>query len=270
MQSIKNLKDTIKKTSIKDDIKKKYLYNFFKKEDLKYISNNGYDYYIIPKQYYIWKGINISDTKNINVDIENKNTNKILNNISSYFFADKETASLYGSKKNKDGVDLQFKIIEDMVLMDISSIKTIVTLFKYLRNLKYEELKENKFLLEDYNEELVSWNKSEIQKKKYPTKELFFEKKWKVNWAEQITNTIGNYEPKYIDGKISSPKTPTMIERKSHEYFDEVLVNLICSICIQKGINGWIYFKQEGNSFHDEILICNPHGYIEYIDYHKI
>ncbi len=34
--------------------------------------------------------------------------------------------------------------------MDISNINTIITLFKYLRNLKYEELKEMKYYLMNY------------------------------------------------------------------------------------------------------------------------
>lgn len=271
MLTIKHLKDTIKSYIYRQDTKKKYLHNFFNKEDLNFISKDGFDYFIIPKQYYIWKGISVNDAKNKDVNIENKNSKNILDNLSSYFFADKETASLYGSKRiSKDGVDLQFKIIKDIVLMDISSMNTIIKLFKYLRNLTYDELKENEFLLNDYNSEVLSWEKSTHLKKKYPTEEIFFEKKWKVNWAEQITNTLGNYEPKYVNGKISSPKTPTKVERKSDEVFDKILVDLICSICKKNGINGWIYFRQDDNDFHDEILICNPYGYIEYIDYHKI
>ena len=34
--------------------------------------------------------------------------------------------------------------------MDISNINTIITLFKYLQNLKYEELKEMKYYLMNY------------------------------------------------------------------------------------------------------------------------
>ena len=70
MQSIKTLKTTIKSPIIKD--KKYYLYNFFKKEDLNYGSKEGYHCFIIPTQYYIWKGINLNDEKNKNVNIEDK------------------------------------------------------------------------------------------------------------------------------------------------------------------------------------------------------
>ena len=168
MQNIKTLKTRIKSPIIKE--KKKYLYNFFKKEDLNHGTKDGYDYFVIPNQYYIWKGVNLNDKKNKNVDIEDKDSKKILDNISSYFFADKETASLYGSKIDGDNcVDLQFKIVKDLVLMDISNINTIITLFKYLRNLKYEELKENELLFNDYNIELLDWNKSVNLKKKNPT-----------------------------------------------------------------------------------------------------
>lgn len=43
--------------------KKEYLRNFFKKEELKYKTENGLDFFIIPKQYYLWKGINTNDKK---------------------------------------------------------------------------------------------------------------------------------------------------------------------------------------------------------------
>lgn len=43
--------------------KKEYLYNFFKRAELKYKTTNGLDFFIIPKQYYLWKGINIKDRK---------------------------------------------------------------------------------------------------------------------------------------------------------------------------------------------------------------
>ena len=112
--------------------KKEYLHNFFKREELKYETKNGLDFFIIPKQYYLWKGINTNDRKNRNVDIENKDTDVMLKTLSSYFFADKNTASLYGTQRT--GVDLQFKIVEDIVLLDISSLKTITTLFRYIKN----------------------------------------------------------------------------------------------------------------------------------------
>jgi hypothetical protein len=43
--------------------KKEYLRNFFKKKELKYKTENGLDFFIIPKQYYLWKGINTNDKK---------------------------------------------------------------------------------------------------------------------------------------------------------------------------------------------------------------
>ena len=252
--------------------KKEYLLNFFKKEELKYKTENGLDFFIIPKQYYLWKGININDKKNSNVDIENKDTDAMLKTMSSYFFADKNTASLYGTKRS--GVDLQFKIVEDIVLLDISSLKTIVSLFRYIKNLTMEDVMKNEYLLEDYNAELTSWNEYPNWKKKYPTEKDFFEKKWKVNLRELITDTLGNYEAKTTSNRtIGSPKTPTRVERKSDEVFDILLVKFICSMT-NFNYNGWIYFKinetnTEGSLFHDEIMICNPKDCIEYIDYHK-
>jgi len=253
--------------------KKEYLYNFFKRDELKYKTENGLDFFIIPKQYYLWKGINIKDKKNSNVDIENKDTDAMLKTMSSYFFADKNTASLYGTQRT--GVDLQFKIVEDIVLLDISSLKTITTLFKYIKNLTMEDVKKNEYLLKDYENELSSWNTYPNWKKKYPTEKDFCEKKWKVNLRELITDTLGNYEAKQTsNGTIGSPKTPTKVERKSEELFDILLVKFICSIT-NFGYNGWIYFRinetnTEGSIFHDEIMICNPNGCIEYVDYHKI
>ena len=135
-------------------------------------------------------------------------------------------------------------------------------------------MQNNSYLLENYNKELKSWKKSEVLQKKYKTEEEFFERKWKVNMRELITDTLGNYDAKRVDGKLGSPKTPTKIERKSDEFIDEELVKLICNMT-NISINGWIYFKQETPNddrtiFHDEILICNPYGFIEYVDYHKI
>ncbi len=275
MESVRSIKNYIS-LNIKSLLglreKKEYLLNFFKKEELKYKTENGLDFFIIPKQYYLWKGINTNDKKNEKVEIENKDTDKILKTMSSYFFADKNTASLYGTKRS--GVDLQFKIVEDIVLLDISSLKTIVSLFRYVKNLTMEDVKNNEYLLKDYENELGSWNKYPNWKKRYPTEEDFFEKKWKVNLRELITDTLGNYEAKETsNGTIGSPKTPTRVERKSEEFFDILLVKFICSMT-NLGYNGWIYFRinekdTKGSIFHDEIMICNPNGCIEYIDYHK-
>ena len=275
MESVRSIKNYIS-LNIKSLLglreKKEYLLNFFKKEELKYKTENGLDFFIIPKQYYLWKGINTNDKKNEKVEIENKDTDKILKTMSSYFFADKNTASLYGTKRS--GVDLQFKIVEDIVLLDISSLKTIVSLFRYVKNLTMEDVKNNEYLLKDYENELGSWNKYPNWKKRYPTEEDFFEKKWKVNLRELITDTLGNYEAKQTsNGTIGSPKTPTRVERKSEEFFDILLVKFICSMT-NLGYNGWIYFRinekdTKGSIFHDEIMICNPNGCIEYIDYHK-
>tara|TARA_B100000795_G_scaffold268447_2_gene255414 strand:- start:322 stop:1155 length:834 start_codon:yes stop_codon:yes gene_type:complete len=277
MESIKSFKESLSPNLSNIDLKnkKEYLYKFFKKEDLKIKKYGNFEFFIIPSQYYIWKGINSNSEKNKNIDIEKKDTNEILKYLSSYFFADKETAASYGtSKKNNDDcVDLQFKIIKDIVLLDISSLNTIIALFKYFKNLNIEDLDDNPYLLNDYNVEKKGWIESTIRQKKYPTEKEFFEKRWKVGITELITQTLGNYDPKRDSkGKIGSPNTPTRVERKSKEFSDSELVKLICSIN-KIDFNGWIYFKNDTGDidyFHDEIMICKPHGYIEYIDYHKI
>ena len=188
MESIKTYISSNIKSLFTRRKKKEYLLNFFKREELKYKSENGLDFFIIPKQYYLWKGINTNDKKNEKVEIENKDTDKMLKTMSSYFFADKNTASLYGTKRL--GVDLQFKIVEDIVLLDISSLNTIVSLFRYVKKLTMEDVKNNEYLLKDYENELRAWNKYPNWKKRYPTEEDFFEKKWKVNLRELITDTL--------------------------------------------------------------------------------
>ena len=64
-----------------------------------------------------------------------------------------------------------------------------------------------------------------------------------------IIDTLGNYDRgDSFEDSIGSPKTPTMVERKSEEFFDSELVKLICGMkhlnCNGPQINGWIYFKQ--------------------------
>ena len=181
MESVRSIKNYIS-LNIKSLLglreKKEYLLNFFKKEELKYKTENGLDFFIIPKQYYLWKGINTNDKKNEKVEIENKDTDKILKTMSSYFFADKNTASLYGTKRS--GVDLQFKIVEDIVLLDISSLKTIVSLFRYIKNLTMEDVMKNEYLLEDYNAELTSWNEYPNWKKNIQQKKIFLKRNGKL------------------------------------------------------------------------------------------
>ena len=62
-KSITSKISTLFNTNYHLNAKKKYLHEFFKKEDLKNISIDGLDYFIIPKQYYIWKGISTNDKK---------------------------------------------------------------------------------------------------------------------------------------------------------------------------------------------------------------
>jgi hypothetical protein len=50
--------------------------------------------------------------------------------------------------------------------------------------------------VKDYENELRAWNEYPNWQKRYPTEEDFFEKKWKVNLRELITDTLGNYEAK--------------------------------------------------------------------------
>ena len=290
MESLRNIKTYIKTklSSLFNSnrvlaIKKEYLYSFFKKEDLRSCSTDGFDFFIIPSEYYLWKGVNIASKKNQNLNIKSKNTEEILEHLSSYFFADKETASLYGTKRyisKNVGFDLQFRIVKDIVLLDISSVSTIIALYNYIKNITIDELEKNKYLIDNYTAELEFWKGSDKWKINYPTEEIFFTEKWKKEMKGLIIDTLGNYDRgNSFEDSIGSPKTPTMVERKSKEFFDSELVKLICGMkhlnCNGQQINGWIYFKQiktddNISTFHDELMICNPYGHIEYVGYHKI
>lgn len=250
-------------------LKKQYLYNFFKKKDLKIEMVDGFKLYIIPEGYYIWKGIKTKNRPYYNWYREGITDKKIiLKKIPLNFFASKDVASLYGSKKKKDdGIDLQFRIIKPMKLLDIGDIANIKIMWRYFKNFTENDILNSEYLSNDYKKEFDKWNNSDsdsIKKKRYPTKKEFIEKFISNYLLEPLINTIGNYET-YSNNKI---KTPTKAERKSEDWMDEELVKIICNFF---KFDGWIYFKNTETTFHDEILLCkNGEEFLEYVGAHKI
>lgn len=230
--------------------KKKYLYNFFLKKDLKKIKENGLNCFIIPKDYYLWKGIRDKRW------IENHDITKLKSN----YFADKFVASHYGIKQ--DGYDLQFKIINDIKLVDISDDNNIQKIYSTLKSLTEEQLLQYSFIKDNYNEEKQKWLKKEKLQEKYP---IFLDYFIKQNLLEIIIETIGEY---IHDPLLKTFKSPKKAQRKSSEWFDEELEKIICNIF--NNVDGWIYFLKDEDDFHDEIYICNAYKFVKYIDFHKI
>lgn len=256
-----------KSTSDISKLKKKYFYDFFQKKDLKVINQDGFILYVIPKEYYLWRGIKIDISKAEWDESVVNDKNKVFITQSS-FFADKKIASLYGTKtKNPKmtGIDLQFYIQEDIKLLDISDIRNIKRLWNHFKKIQIENVDDYPYLSEIYKKEHIKWMKSEIQKKKYPTEKDFFEKFKNDYVYEIIVQTIGNLE--YDSNK--QIKTPTKCKRCSVDYMDLELVDVICKL-LNCEIDGWIYFKQEDNDFHDEILLCNAPQFLKYVGSHKI
>lgn len=232
--------------------KKKYLYNFFLKKDLKKIKDHGLNCFIIPKDYYLWKGIH--DSYKTWVD------NHDITNLKSHYFADKSVASKYGTKKN--GYDLQFKIINDIKLVDISDDNNIQKIYSTLKSLTEQQLLQYTFIKDNYNEEKQKWLKKEKLQEKYP---IFLDYFIKQNLLDIIIDTIAEY---VYDPLLKTYKSPKKAKRKSYEDFDVELEKIICNIF--NNVDGWIYFFKDEDDFHDEIYICNAPKFIKYIDFHKI
>ena len=244
-------------------LKKQYLYNFFLKKDLKKVVDNGFVSYVIPEQYYIWKGIKLNDPKNKWFVDGIRDNKEIFQNISSNFFADKHVASHYGTKHQ--GVDLQFKIVKPIKLIDLSDFQNIQTIWKFFKNINIEQLDQYPYIQDLFEKSKEEWRNRERLQKKYPSEKEYFKFCIEKNFKEMIVETIGNFE---YDQASKSIKSPTKVHRRSAEWFDTDLVKAICNI-FKENCDGWIYFKQDNDDFHDEILVCNAEHYLQYIDFHK-
>lgn len=256
----------IKSKSLSDftALKKKYLYKFFQKKDLKKLKVDGFHCFVIPEQYYIWKGIKIDDPNNKWFVDGIKDHDGVFSGLSSNFFADKDVASHYGTKKG--GVDLQFKIVKDVVLIDLSDYHNIHMIWKFFSNMKLYDVDKYPYVRDLYLKSRDDWMSRDRLQKKYPTEELWWDHFITENFKDIIVETIGNFE---YDTKSKKVKSPTKVHRRSAEWFDNDLVKMICNV-FGDNCNGWIYFRGDVNDeFHDEILLCNARDNLIYIDYHK-
>lgn len=88
LQSLKTYKQYMKSKTEN----KKYLYKFFKKTDLKFLKSPKYNFelYVLPINYFLWKGIDPGLKYDPSI---NDNS----------FFANKEVAAHYGTKKKEGG-----------------------------------------------------------------------------------------------------------------------------------------------------------------------
>jgi len=91
-----------------------------------------------------------------------------------------------------------------------------------------------------------------------------FSSKEKKEFIETLNDTCfsAEYDKDYNVIAIKECK------RKSSEWFDPDLVNIICSLWKKDlnlpDIDGWIYFETPNSTFHFEVLLCNPFDLIEY------
>lgn len=227
--------------------KKKYLYNFFKKEDIKIEKSEKYNFnsVILPENYYVWKGLCKGETHNNNID-------------TNIFFADKSVAARYGTSRK--GTDLQFKIIHKMKLLDISDFNNMKIIWKILDSITIEQISTEKNTFINYIRDNYINN---ITNGKESIHDTNFLKKCIQYYKELLVETLVNFNH---SPKKYYPKTPTKCERKSNEDFDPYLVDFISKI--DDDIDGWIHF--ESDLFHNEILVFNTKKHLKYIDFHII
>jgi len=242
IQSLKSLKSYMK---TKQD-NKKYLWKFFKKSDLKFDKSSKYEFdlFVLPKHYYLWKGIDKGAKYDPSMSMNS-------------FYANKEVAAIYGTQKEKPGTDLQFKIIKEIKLFDLGNIDNIIKIFKILDKITYEDLQNdsNKFFYY-----LRTNFESNYSSKKYD-KETYLIKCIEM-YKSLLIETTANFalnEQKRI-------KTPTKCERKSCEWFDNDLVAFFHAF--DDDFDGWIHFQTD--FFHDEILLFDTNKHLKFIDYHLI
>jgi len=245
LQSVQSLRSLRSYMKSKED-KKRYLFKFFRKSDLRNEKSFKYkfDLFVLPKNYYLWKGI----TKGKSYD-----RTMTMNS----FYSNKEVASIYGTKKSQPGTDLQFKIINEIKLFDLGNIDNIKIIFRILDKITYDNLqdKSNKFY--SYLRENFETN--------FNTKTY--------NENEYVSKCIEMYKGLLVDTTVNLSfddnkriKSPTRCERKSCVFFDEDLVKFLKSF--DDKFDGWIHFKTD--FFHDEILLFDTSKHLKFIDYHLI
>jgi hypothetical protein len=243
IKSLNSLKSLNKYNEFKKK-KKEYLYTFFLKKDLNIILSPKYKLELIeiPAQYYLWRGV----SKQFLLDKIIYKKDYIFKD--SLFFADKQSALNYGSNLD-NGLNLQFKIKENLKLLDISNIENIKKIWRSLDLITLQNINDNSF-------------------SRYIKTQIEINTRKKKSEQELLDETLKYIKEIFIDSCVNYTYDIDKLEcrRESSEWGDVNLYNLI--IKLDDKFDGWIHFKSD--IFHSEILIFNPKKNMKYIDYHFV
>lgn len=247
----------------------------------------NFDITVVPNRTYVYQGVthifDYSKPKDEYVNDYYKNYYDPRNH-KAYFVSTNKTASLYGINKDKSniiyttipdnddisnrtnnykyiyplyyipgkrGTNIKYKLKKDLYLLNIGDPKIIKLLWNIIENIEYTEKdKIEKFDRGSLKDLLVQTCAEEEYEP--PIKTLLPDGKTKLTWNER---------------KIM----PTKCMRVSNDDTDKKLVRFFQSKLapfLKKHnvhIDGWIYYKVEGNDFHDEILLLSN----KYLDFHS-
>jgi len=218
------------KSKIKKNFDKIYNIEDLSKTKFEIINNEGYELTKIDKGINLFNGV----TKKLKT-LEDINDYVKTRHNGAFFLANKKIASMYGSLKDKfyivyhDGIpayyndgergtDLRFELTKTIYLLDIGNINNIKKLWHLIKD--------------TFDADLI---------KKY---------------HQIILKTCVEYNP---DNEIE----PQICFRTSYDLYDNQFVDLLCNNIIPLlktngiTIDGWIYYKEIYNLFHNEILLCD-------------
>lgn len=243
-----------------------------KRKDLKYTVENGITIYVFSKNKSLYHGT-IANTEKDPTNY-NKLIKKILKSSKKtdivkepIYLSSKNIADIYGCNRDtshvvtalhhsftnfkvtpnrkhvvplyyvqgEHGVTIEFSPIKDLRLFDIGNLENMKKLVSAIRECKTLNKEDKKKYLEALND----------------------------------TCFTAEYNDGYDNVKIKECK------RKSTEWFDPALVNIMCSVwknhfITLPEIDGWIYFENPNTNFHFEILLCNPLKLLEYVQTHTV
>jgi len=238
--------------------KKRYLYKFFDKKNVKTIKSNKYNFEltVLPPEYYLWKGR--SNNGKFDPSLIGPKENQ------SGFFANKEIASKYGTMKK--GIDLQYKIVKELKLIDIGNLNNIKILWRIISNLTIDKLNSDNNFYQYLKNDFILNNAKTLERKNIQITDPEFLKMLKEEYHSIIIETCSNMNYEYDSNKKRVFKTPTKCERKSEDVYDNQFVDFMKHI--DDNVDGWIHYKTE--LFHEEILIFDFRKHLKYIDYHII
>jgi len=247
VSSNKSLK-SMKTYTISKEKKLHYLYKFFNKKDLKLEKSKNYNFELItiPKNYFLWKGIGKSMKYDPTINTDG-------------FFANKETASHYGTNPKIRGTDLQFKIIKELKLIDIGSLNNMQKIWDIIDSISLDNIN-------DKNSKIYSYIKSNYIADTKGVDPDIKNPKILQDIAHLYKTLLVETCINYSRSPNTKIKSPTKCIRKSDEVYDKKLIDFIKSI--DDNIDGWIHFNTK--DFHDEILIFDVNKHLKFIDYHLI